>query len=303
MTTGVDAQTCKLIVLDSNIGSMTEFKQIIGRGTRINEEYGKSYFTIMDFRNVTNHFADPNFDGDPVMVKEMNEQDDLGEVEDELGEEPIVDGGEIEFPEPEEYPIIEGGGPIVEEPRVKIRVHGVQVRIVNERVQYLDSDGKIITEDLRAYSKKNISEHFQSLDEFLNHWNSADQKRAIIEELEEQGIFFDALKEEVGKDFDLFDLICHVAYDAKPLTRKERAENVKKKNYFSKYSEKAQAIIQSLLEKYTSEGLLTIESTEVLKLDPLNKLGTPVELVKAFGDKAAYLKALKELQQELYRTA
>ena len=305
MTTGVDAQTCKLIILDSNIGSMTEFKQIIGRGTRINEEYGKSYFTIIDFRNVTNLFADPDFDGDPVMIKQVGEEDDLTGTEEETTDDTItdVDGEEVDFPETPDYPEIEGGGDIVEEPRVKIRVDGVQVKIVNERVQYLGADGKIITESLKDYTKRNITEHFQTIDDFLNRWNQSDKKKAIVDELEEQGVFFEALKEEVGKDFDPFDLICHIAFESKPLTRKERADNVKKRNYFTKYGEKAQAVINSLLDKYTDDGLLTIESTEVLKLDPLNKLGTPIELVKAFGGKAQYTAALKELENELYKTA
>jgi type I restriction enzyme R subunit len=260
----------------------------------------------MDFRNVTNLFADPDFDGDPVMIKQVSEDDDLSGTEDETNDGPIIDGedgDEVEFPDPKEYPTIEGGGDVVEEPRVKIRVDGVRVQVVNERVQYLGADGKIISEDIKDYTKKNITSNFNSLNDFLNHWNKADQKRAIIQELEEQGVFFDALKEEVGKDFDPFDLICHVAFEAKPLTRKERAENVKKRNYFAKYGEKAQAVIQSLLDKYSDDGLVTIESTEVLKLDPLNKLGTPVELIKAFGTKANYLEALKELEQELYKTA
>lgn len=300
MTTGVDAQTCKLIVLDSNIGSMTEFKQIIGRGTRINEEYGKTYFTIMDFRNVTNLFADPDFDGDPVMIKQVGEDDDLTGAEDETTEEvitDILDGEEVEFPE------IEGGGEIEEDTRrEKIRVDGVQVKIVNERVQYLGNDGKIITESLKDYTKNSVTKQYQSLEKFLNTWNNAEKKEAIIEELEEQGIFFDALKDEVGKEFDPFDLICHVAFEAKPLTRKERANNVKKRNYFTKYGDKAQAVLNSLLDKYAEDGLLTIESTEVLKLDPLNKLGTAMELIKSFGGRPEYLKALKELEKELYNT-
>jgi type I restriction enzyme R subunit len=302
MTTGVDAQTCKLIVLDSNIGSMTEFKQIIGRGTRINEEYGKTYFTIMDFRNVTNLFADPDFDGDPVMIKQVGEDDDLSGAEDEITEElitDILDGKEVEFPE---YPEIEGGGDIVEEPSAKIRVDGVQVKIVNERVQYLGNDGKIITESLKDYTKNSVTKQYQSLEKFLNTWNKAEKKEAIIQELEEQGIFFDALKDEVGKEFDPFDLICHVAFEAKPLTRKERANNVKKRNYFTKYGDKAQTVLNSLLDKYAEDGLLTIESTEVLKLDPLNKLGTAMELIKSFGGRPEYLKALKELESELYKT-
>jgi type I restriction enzyme R subunit len=300
MTTGVDAQTCKLIVLDSNIGSMTEFKQIIGRGTRINEEYGKTYFTIMDFRNVTNLFADPDFDGDPVMIKQVGEDDDLSGAEDETTDEiitDILDGEEVDFPD------IEGGGEIEEDTRQeKIRVDGVQVKIVNERVQYLGNDGKIITESLKDYTKNNVTKQYQSLEKFLNSWNNAEKKEAIIKELEEQGIFFDALKDEVGKEFDPFDLICHVAFEAKPLTRKERANNVKKRNYFTKYGDKAQTVLNSLLDKYAEDGLLTIESTEVLKLDPLNKLGTPMELIKAFGSKKVYLQALKELETELYNT-
>ena len=303
MTTGVDAQTCKLIVLDSNIASMTEFKQIIGRGTRINEEYGKTYFTIMDFRNVTNLFADPDFDGDPVMIKQVGENDDLSGTEDEITDEAIIDildGEEVEFPDPSE---IEGGGEIEEEPRKKIRVDGVEVEIVNERVQYLGADGKIITESLKDYTKNSVLKKFQSLDDFLNKWNSVEKKEAIIKELEEQGIFFEALKDEVGKDFDPFDLICHIAFEAKPLTRKERANQVKKRNYFAKYGEKAQIVLQKLLDKYANDGLLTIESTEVLKLDPLNKLGTPLELIKAFGSKQKYLEAIKELEKELYKVA
>ncbi|MCB0453576.1 MAG: DEAD/DEAH box helicase family protein, partial [Aequorivita sp.] len=300
MTTGVDAQTCKLIVLDSNIGSMTEFKQIIGRGTRINEEYGKTYFTIMDFRNVTNLFADPDFDGDPVMIKQVGEDDDLSGAEDETTGgviTDILDGEEVEFPE------IEGGGEIEEDRRrEKIRVDGIQVKIVNERVQYLGNDGKIITESLKDYTKNSVTKQYQSLEKFLNTWNNAEKKEAIVEELEEQGIFFDALKDEVGAAFDPFDLICHIAFEAKPLTRKERANNVKKRNYFTKYGDKAQAVLNSLLDKYAEDGLLTIESTEVLKLDPLNKLGTAVELINSFGGRTQYLNALKELENELYNT-
>ncbi|MBB5332618.1 type I site-specific restriction endonuclease [Chryseobacterium koreense] len=306
MTTGVDAQTCKLIVLDSNIGSPTEFKQIIGRGTRINEEYGKTYFTIMDFRNVTNLFADPNFDGDPVMIKDVTEDDDISGTDDETTDEPIVDvvdGGAVEFPP--EYPTVTGGGFIVAEPnpREKIRVNGVEVKIVNERVQYLGADGRIITESLKDYTKKNVIEKYATLETFLNSWKNADKKKAIVEALEQQGIFFEALKEEIGKDFDPFDLICHVAYEAKPLTRKERANNVKKRNYFTKYGEKAQSVIKSLLDKYADDDLLTIESLDVLKLDPLNKLGSPLEIINAFGGKENYIQALKELENELYKVA
>ncbi len=296
MTTGVDAQTCKLIVLDSNIGSPTEFKQIIGRGTRINEEYGKSYFTIMDFRNVTNHFADPDFDGDPVSIIEIEGDEPIVNIPEP--EIPLID--DTEFPEPA-YP-----DTIFEEPKEKKKkqiIRGVEVKIINERVQYLGADGKIITESLIDYTKKNISEHYKSLESFLSVWNRAEKKKAIVEELEEQGVFFDALLEEVGKDFDPFDLICHIAFESKPLTRRERADNVKKRNYFTKYGSKAQAVINSLLDKYTQDGLLTIESMEVLKLKPINELGTPVELVTAFGGKFEYERAIRELELELYKKA
>jgi type I restriction enzyme R subunit len=303
MTTGVDAQTCKLIVLDSNIASMTEFKQIIGRGTRINEEFGKQYFTIMDFRNITNLFADSDFDGDPVMIKDVTEEDDLAGIEDESNNDPIIDietGEEIDLPEP---PEITGGGEIEEPPRKKVRVNGVLVKVVNERVQYLGEDGKIITESFKAYTKDNINKQYATLTDFLKKWNSANKKTTIVEALEEQGIFFDILREEVGQDFDPFDLICHIAFEQPPLTRKERAQQVKKRHYFTKYGEKAQAVIKSLLEKYADDGLLTIENMEVLKLDPINQHGSPIEIIKAFGGKVDYLEALAELEQELYKAA
>lgn len=307
MTTGVDAQTCKLIVLDSNIGSMTEFKQIIGRGTRINEEYGKIYFTIMDFRNVTDLFADPDFDGDPVMIKQVDENENLEGTEDQIPEEEIidVDGQPIDFPEGDEvdYPKVEGGGHIISEPKSKIHVNGVQVKVLNERVQYLGGDGKIITESLTDYTRSNVTRKYRDLETFLTSWNKAEKKKVIIEELEESGVFFEHLKEEVGKDYDPFDLICHVAFEAKPLTRKERAENVSKRNYFTKYGVQAQEVLQKLLEKYSDDGLRTIESKEVLKLDPLNKLGTPMEIIKAFGGLKNYEEAIKELENQLYTTA
>jgi type I restriction enzyme R subunit len=187
--------------------------------------------------------------------------------------------------------------------REKVRVNGVIVSIVNERVQYLDSDGKIITETLKDYTKKNVLAQYATLDNFLKSWNRADKKKAIVEELEQHGIFFEALKEEIGKDYDPFDLICHVAYEAKPLTRKERVNNVKKRNYFSKYGEQAQAVIQSLLDKYADSDIFSIESLEVLKQSPINQHGAPLEIIQIFGGKENYLKILKELQNELYKAA
>ena len=305
LTTGVDTKTTKLIVLDSNIGSITEFKQIIGRGTRIEEEYDKFYFTIMDFRNVTNLFADPDFDGDPVMIKDVSQNDDISNTDDENNGEPIIDvldGKEIEFPYPETP---QGGGDIIAEPnpREKIRVDGVVVKILNERVQYLDNDGRIITETLINYTKKNVLTKYTTLDSFLKSWNNSEKKKVIVDELEKQGIFFDALKEEIGKDFDPFDLICHTAFEAKPLTRKERANNVIKRNYFSKYGEKAQAVIKSLLDKYADSDIFSIESLEVLEQSPINQHGRPLEIINIFGGKENYLKVLNEIEIELYRAA
>jgi len=307
MTTGVDAQTCKLIVLDSNIGSMTEFKQIIGRGTRINEDFGKHYFTIMDFRNVTALFADKDFDGDPVRVKEATEDDDISETDDETDDTPVTDdltGGEIDFPEPEKPDVSitqEDGGKY--SVRRKVTVNGVEVTIIKERVQYMGDDGKIITESLRDYTRKNVLTNYGSLDAFLTSWKQADKKRAIVEELEQQGVIFAALNEEIGSAFDPFDLICHVAFEQKPLSRKERADQVKKRDYFTKYGELARKVISALLDKYSDDGVLDLENPEIIRLDPLSKLGSPVEIIRAFGGKPAYDAAIHALTDELYKTA
>lgn len=311
MTTGIDAQTCKLIVLDSNIQSMTEFKQIIGRGTRINEEYDKSFFTIMDFRNVTDLFADPAFDGEPVMIKEVNVEEPLTEKNINPQEhEEIIDeesGDPVDFDDEVivdfEVPQIIDGGDIVSEPRRKIYVAGVDVSVLNERVQFLDGDGTLITESLKDYTKKNILKTYRTLDEFLTHWNAADKKKVLIEELESEGIILENLKEEVKKDLDLFDLICHIAWDMPALTRRVRANNVKKRNYFTKYGEQARNVIEALLEKYATEGIENIEDMSVLKIDPFNNMGTPAEIVKLFGGKNGYLKMIKELESQIYRKA
>jgi len=306
MTTGVDAQTCKLIVLDSNIGSMTEFKQIIGRGTRINEDFGKHYFTIMDFRNVTALFADKDFDGDPVRVKEASEDDDISDTDSETDERPVTDdltGDEIDFPEPEKPDVSIDGDPTPPERRRKITINGVEVTVIKERVQYMGDDGKIITESLRDYTRKNVRTAYASLDDFLASWNHADKKRAIVEELEQQGVIFAALNEEIGSAFDPFDLICHVAYEQKPLTRKERAEQVKKRDYFTKYGDLARKVIAALLDKYADDGGLDFENPEIIRLDPLSKLGSPVEIIRAFGGKPAYDAAIHALTDELYKAA
>jgi type I restriction enzyme R subunit len=306
MTTGVDAQTCKLIVLDSNIGSMTEFKQIIGRGTRINEDYGKLYFTIMDFRNVTALFADKEFDGDPVRVKEASEDDDISGTDEETDDTTITDdltGDDIEFPDPETPDITINEDPAEYGKRRKVTVNGVEVTIIKERVQYMGGDGKIITESLRDYTRKSVLTNYTSLDSFLTSWKEADKKRAIVEELENHGVIFAALKDEVGSDFDPFDLICHVAFEQKPLTRRERAENVKKRNYFTKYGELARTVLDSLLNKYAADGLLDLENPAIITLDPIKRLGTAPEIVRAFGGKPAYDRAIKELTTHLYEVA
>ncbi|MEW6711404.1 MAG: EcoAI/FtnUII family type I restriction enzme subunit R [Candidatus Riflebacteria bacterium] len=310
MTTGVDAQTCKLIVLDSNIGSMTEFKQIIGRGTRINEEYGKQFFTIMDFRNVTDKFADPTFDGDPVRVKEIKEDEELTDEDVFPEEEAVIDdvtGEEIDFTDEEEKPgntpTIIDGGDIEDGPKGKVYVAGIDVSVLNERVQYLGTNGKLVTESLKDYTKKGLLKEFRSLEEFLSEWNSVNKKKSIIEKLESHGIILENLKEEVKKDLDVFDLICHIAWDMPPLTRQERAEQVKKRNYFTKYGDQARDVLNALLDKYASEGIENIEELSVLKVDPFNNLGTPAEIIKFFGNKENYLDAIRELEQELYKVA
>jgi type I restriction enzyme R subunit len=307
MTTGVDAQTCKLIVLDSNIGSMTEFKQIIGRGTRIHEDFGKHYFTIMDFRNVTALFADKEFDGDPVRVKDVADTEPLTSTDEESDDDPITDdltGDPVDFLDAEKPDVmISGEDPAAYGKRRKVTVNGVEVTILNERVQYMGDDGKIITESLRDFTRKNIRSNYSSLESFLSSWRDADKKRAIIDELEANGVFFAALEEEVGSAFDPFDLICHVAFEQPPLTRRERAENVRKRDYFTRYGEKARAVLDSLLEKYADDGLLDLENPAIITLDPIKRLGTAPEIVRAFGGKDAYKQAIHELTNQLYRSA
>ena len=297
MSTGVDAQTCHLIVLDKRINSMTEFKQIIGRGTRINEDYNKLYFTIMDFRRATALFADPDFDGDPVQIYEPGP--DQSPVPPEDGPQP----GEVETGGKGDVDPF-GGQQTPPGPGVtRYYVDDVEVRVVTERVQYLDGDGKLITESLRDYSRRTLRKAYASLDAFLNAWNDADRKQAILEELAAQGVFLDELAEQVGRDYDAFDLVCHVAFDQPPLTRQERAEKVRKRNVFGTYGDKARAVLDALLQKYADAGIRSVESLEILKVDPLSALGTPVEIVKLFGGKAKYLAAVRTLEHALYSEA
>ena len=299
MTTGVDAQTCKLVVLDANIGSMTEFKQIIGRGTRINEDFGKTHFTILDFRNVTKLFADPDFDGEPIQVKEIKEGEEL-EVEDaDISAELAV---ETE-PPTELHPDIIEAGEIEESNREKIYVDDVPVDIAYKHTQYLDTNGKLITESLKDYTKKQIRKKFESLDDFLQKWSKQKRKYYIFEEMIEQGIMLDELQKDVGVELDLFDMIMHVAFDKKKLmTRSERAKRVRKKNYLKKYSEKAGKVLEALLDKYADEGLEHIENINILRVDPFKTLGSPIEIVNEFGGRKQYLRAIEELEDEIYST-
>jgi type I restriction enzyme R subunit len=306
MTTGIDAQTVKVIVLDKNINSMTTFKQIIGRGTRINEAYNKHYFTILDFRNATDLFADPDFDGDPIRIKPVTENEDLTTIldEEENDTETVIDevsDEEITFEKPEIRNPFSTADFV---PREKVIVNGVDVSVLVSRELSFDKDGKLITRKLTDYTKEIVTEQFSTLNEFLNKWNESDKKETIIKELEEKGVPVDDLINSVDKKLDLFDLICHVAFDQPPLTRNERANNVRKRDYFTKYGEQARAVLEALLDKYADEGIENIESLNVLNVIPFTEIGSRTEIVKGiFGGKEKYLEAVKELENELYKVA
>jgi type I restriction enzyme, R subunit len=296
MSTGVDAQTCKLIVLDQTIHSMTLFKQIIGRGTRLREDLGKTWFTILDFKRATELFADPAFDGDPVQVYEPAASDKIVPPEPSVGSSGT--GQPLEqVPGMTTAGAGEGGNAT---PRRYVVDGTVNVTVLRERVQYVNAEGKLVTESLRDYTRIHLKKAYDSLDDFLQAWNAAERKAVLIEELERQGIFLDALAEEVGKDLDPFDLLLHVAYGRPPLTRRERARRVRKRNVFKAYGPQARAVLESLLDKYADEGIATIESSAVLRVQPLSELGSPVELVRSFGGRPQYLQALATLERELY---
>jgi len=321
MTTGVDAQTCKVILLDSNINSMTKFKQIIGRGTRINEEYGKLYFTILDFRNATDLFADTQFDGEPIRIKEVTEETDLGVivVEEEENTEPIIEvEGETEveiefqptthpyeptFPPESPFPPWNPINPKPPRPREKVYVNGVDVSVLISRELHFDQHGKPITTSLKDHTKYIINKQFASLDDFLNKWKGSARKEAIIDELAKRGVMVEELYEAVDKKVDLFDLICHVAYDQPPMTRKERANNVKKRNYFTKYGDQARKVLEALLDKYADQGIENIENMHILTVPPINEFGSVTEIINAFGSRKEYENAIQELQIELYKVA
>jgi type I restriction enzyme R subunit len=301
-------------VLDANINSMTKFKQIIGRGTRINEEYGKLYFTILDFRNATDLFADKDFDGDPIRVKPVSQDEDLSLVvleeeentvtvlDEATGEEIVFEKAKIRYPDGSSL----DGNWVARDPdarREKIYVNGVDVSVLVSREMYFDQHGKPITTSLKDHTKEIIKENFASLDDFLNKWNTTERKEAIIAELQEQGVMVEALYDAVNKEVDLFNLICHDAFDQPPLTRQERANNVKKRNYFTKYGDQAKKVLEALLDKYADEGITNIESIEVLRVNPFDEFGSPLEIINEFGSKEKYLQAVKELEIELYKVA
>jgi len=301
LSTGVDAQTCRLIVLDREVGSMTEFKQIVGRGTRVHEDTRKYYFTLIDFRGATSHFADPDFDGEPVQIYEPDEgqpidppdapptDEEGAPLPDDPGEdETIVDQPDVSIPPARGR-------------QTKVYVDGVGATIMAERVEYLDENGKLVTESLRDFTKRALRKRFSSLDDFLKRWNAAERKQAIIEELEAEGLPLDPIVEELGRDLDPFDLICHVAFDAKPLTRRERAENVMKRDAFTRYGPQARAVLDALLAKYADEGVLNLDDTNVLRISPFSTIGTPIELIRAFGGKPGFEQAVHDLQSEIYK--
>lgn len=303
MTTGVDAKTTKLIVLDNNINSMTEFKQIIGRGTRLETEFGKEYFTIMDFRDASRLFADPEFDGDPVQIIDIDPNESEGyyylDETDNNPEHCSEETGEYEtevstgFVPPE----------VPEKQKIYILKDGVEVKVINERIQYYDIDGKLITESIRDYTRNNIRKEFDSLDNFIHNWTTAQKKEVIIKELEQRGVLLDALRDESNKDMDEFDLILHLAFDKEPLTRKERAEAVKKRDYLNKYEPVAKEVLNALLDKYSDSGIKDLEDIKILANDPFNKYGSPNKIVKIFGGKDAYLEAVQDLSNMIYGVA
>lgn len=304
LSTGVDVQTCRVIALDREIGSMTEFKQIVGRGTRVHEDTQKFYFTLIDFRGATKLFADKDFDGEPVQIYEPGESGPMTPPE----VPPLTEDDEAPFPEEpgdDEVVIVD---PNIQIPlgekgkRPKIYVNDVPVSIVAERVEYMDEHGKLITESLRTFTRNELLKHYASLDVFLNRWNSTERKGAIVQELAEEGLPLNTIAKELGSDLDPFDLICHIAFDRKPLTRKERADNVQKRDVFAKYGPQARAVLEALLAKYQDDGVLNLDDPLILSIPPFNSLGTRVQLIKEFGDVAGFEQAVHEMQKALYST-
>lgn len=286
LSTGADCKMTKLIVLDEMIGSMTEFKQIIGRGTRLREKEGKTHFVVMDFRNVTRLFADPDWDG-PIEINEGFASEVNPTEEKDISEDGNKDNQNLPS-EPKHKPIVDKSG--------------CKVQIIHKTVSLYDANGKLLRqESIVDYTKENIRGEYASLDNFIRQWSAQEKKEQIRDLLHHKGIDLELLKAEQNMtDVDDFDFICHVAFDKKPLTRRERANNVKKRDFFSKYSGIAREVLEALLDKYMNTGIYEIEKTEILKLDPFLKLGKPAKIAGYFGGKAGYLKAVKELEEAIY---
>lgn len=286
LSTGVDCKTCGLIVIDKEIGSMTEFKQIVGRGTRLRIDKGKWHFEILDFRNATQLFKDPEFDGDP------DPKDNDGDKKGGKGGSGGGKGGD-------------GGNGKTSDGHRKYIVDGHDIQITHEKVSYLGADGHtLVTESLTDFTRKSILGKYATLDDFINNWNEADRKKVIVDELKEYNVLIDAVREANPQlaEADIFDIICHVAFDRKPITRRERANNVKKRDYLSKYQGLARQVLETLLDKYADNGIIELENENVLELPPFNQIGTPVKIIKLFGGIKGYMNALAELKTELYRS-
>ena len=322
LSTGVDAQTCRLIVLDREVGSMTEFKQIVGRGTRVHADSQKFYFTLVDFRKASKHFADPAFDGDPVQIYEPGEEDPPlppeGEGSSEGEDDDLGPRGEDE--EAAEGPQHGDGqegdgndlpGPLPPgpqppgEPRRKYYIKGKPVRVLTERIEYLDENGKLVTESLRDYSRRTVREQYASLDAFLRRWRGEERKATIIQELAEEGLLLEPLQQELGLELDPFDLICHIAYDQPPRSRRERAARVQKQDVFSRYGPQARAVLEALLDQYQDGGMVDdLADVKILQIPPFSAMGTQIELVRHFGGKKAdFEQAVHDLQSALYAEA
>lgn len=289
LSTGVDCKMVKLIVLDQRINSMTEFKQIVGRGTRIREKDGKTHFTIMDFRNITRLFADPDWDG-PIEVDESYGKQKPKPYP-EYKDDPTI----IHEPDPKPRP----------NPKLIVDKNGCRVEVINKVVSVYDANGKLLrTESITDYTRKNINDTYVNLDDFINHWNAAEKKAEITDLMRESGIDLQALKIERNmEDVDDFDFICHIAYGKKPLTRKERAENVKKRDVFNRYGAEARKVLEALLDKYANDGISQLENRIVLKLDPFRQMGSPANIAKLFGGNKQYFSAVKELENLIYNNS
>ncbi|MEX0909814.1 MAG: type I restriction-modification enzyme R subunit C-terminal domain-containing protein, partial [Candidatus Paceibacterota bacterium] len=304
MTTGVDAQTCKIIVLDSPIESMTEFKQIIGRGTRVREDHGKAWFSILDFQGATKLFADPGFDGFPEKVMQAKEGEEIADVLE------AEDPSDIPLEEKEEEDVLmsaivdtfESGEETIDRPPV-YKISSVPYAVIKEKVQYLGPDGKLITESLQDFTKKNILNHYPTLDSFFSAWQEAERRQVLIDEINNSGIPLEELQNQVGAEFDLFDLIMHVAYDKKMMKKSERADIVRRSNYLDKYSGKAREVVEALLTKYADVGYKDIEDMRILTLEPLKSIGSDVEIVSMFGGKEEYQKMVDEVLDLMYAPA